>query len=119
MFARLFKRKQNNDHDEILNEGLSLAMEWGKNWLQPIQERLQRAHPELSKDELDDLNDKAQAAMRFDYDLVYASVERDGKAIGDRDFAREVKSRYPWVNEKNVRHMYSPGRYYAWKDFGS
>ena len=33
----------------ILNEGLSLAMEWGEQWLCPIQERLATAHPELSR----------------------------------------------------------------------
>lgn len=119
MFTRLFKGKKANDRDELLNEGLSLAMEWGKNWLQPIQERLQRRHLELSKEELDELNDKAQAAMKFGHNLVYESVERDGKAIADQDFAREVQVRYPWVHEKNIRHMYSQGRYYAWKDFGS
>jgi hypothetical protein len=32
-------------NDDILNAGLHLAMEWGEDWLTPIQERLGSSYP--------------------------------------------------------------------------
>ena len=37
--------------DALLNEGLGLAMDWGENWLSPINVRLRKLHPYLSFDE--------------------------------------------------------------------
>ena len=51
------KRKDGYDENQILNYGLDFAMQWGENWMQPIQERLSTKFPDLSSEDLDKYND--------------------------------------------------------------
>ena len=53
-----------------LNVGLNIAMEWGEDWLQPIQERLRAQFPKLDVATLDECNEICQAAMRTGYELA-------------------------------------------------
>lgn len=107
-----------NPRDALLNEGLDLAMEWGKDWLKPIQTRLAKRHPELTQKELDELNVTCQAAMRFGHGVVYDLALASGKNTKREDFEPVIKARYPWINHKNISHLFSQGMYYAWKDTG-
>ena len=104
--------------EALLNEGLDLAMEWGKNWLKPIQERLAVHHPELSQDELNEINAICQSTMKFGHDYVYNLALKTGKDTKKSDLELAMQSRYPWVNAKNISHLFSQGMYYAWKDTG-
>ena len=104
--------------EALLNEGLDLAMEWGKNWLKPIQERLAVRHPELSQDELNEINATCQSTMKFGHDYVYNLALKTGKDTKKSDLELAMQSRYPWVNAKNISHLFSQGMYYAWKDTG-
>jgi hypothetical protein len=104
--------------EALLNEGLDLAMEWGKNWLKPIQERLAVRHPELSQDELNEINAICQSTMKFGHDYVYNLALKTGKDTKKSDLELAMQSRYPWVNAKNISHLFSQGMYYAWKDTG-
>jgi len=107
-----------SSRDALLNEGLDFAMAFGKNWLKPIQDRLAARHPELSQDELNEVNTICQAAMKFGHDYVYDLAVKAGKNTKQSDFEPAMKSRYAWVNAKNVSHLFSQGMYYAWKDTG-
>lgn len=49
----------------LLNEGLAMGMEFGTNWLQPIQKRLAKKHPQLSQAELDEYDRVCREAMNF------------------------------------------------------
>jgi hypothetical protein len=60
----------------LLNYALDLAQEWGGDWLKPVQERLRKAYPEMTQDELDRLNSIAQAAMKAGHELVYSMAEQ-------------------------------------------
>lgn len=99
-----------------MNYALDLAQEWGEEWLKPTQERLQKAYPNLSQTELDRLNSIAQDAMKFGHDLVYSMAEKEGKNISEGTWHEAYTARYPWVDKKNLRHLFSTGKYYAWKD---
>lgn len=99
-----------------MNFALHLAQEWGSNWLKPIQGRLCKAYPDLSPEELDKYNAIAQNAMHFGYNLVSSMAEKQGQVIDKAQWKIEYLSRYPWVNDKNLNHLYSKGNYYAWKD---
>lgn len=102
--------------DALLNEGLKLAMEWGQDFLEPVQGRLGARHPDLSGDQLDELNATCQAAMKFGHDFVYGLAQKSGGNTRYADFEPAMKARYPWVDAKNVGRLFNQGMYYAWKD---
>ena len=99
-----------------MNFALDLAQEWGEDWLQPIQGRLSAAYPNLTREELDRYNTIAQDAMHFGHGLVYSMMEKQGKNIDEAQWKKDYLTRYPWVDDKNLNHLFSTGKYYAWKD---
>ena len=109
---------ETSSRDALLNEGLHLAMEWGADWLKPIQGRLGARHPDLSLEQLNEINSICQAAMKFGHDFVYDLALKSGKDTKYESFEPAMKARYPWVNSKNASHLFSQGMYYAWKDTG-
>lgn len=118
----------------VLNQGLALAMEWGENWLQPIQERLAKTAPALSMSDLDQVNEICQQAMRRGHELAANPCtffgieppifERDrlkAKASEEKfrqlreDFRRTMREEYPWINDDNLGKLFSQGVYYGMK----
>jgi hypothetical protein len=101
------------DRNKILNVGLSLAMEFGKHWLEPIQSRLAKSFPDLSPSELDEYNSICKSVMEFSNNLVYSMVEREGE--NQKDWKAAILRSYPWINKENLSHLFSQGVYYARK----
>lgn len=93
-------------------------MEFGFNWLQPVQSRLAKLYPELSETELENYNLQCKTAMTRGHEQVYALAEQSGKDASFDIFAANYSTSYPWVNDKNLKHIFSQGMYYAWKDIG-
>ena len=116
LFGRRKLNIEQHDKEALMNFALDLAQEWGDDWLKPIQGRLSKAYPNFTRDELDKYNAIAQDAMQFGHDLVYSMVEQQGKNIDGAQWKKEYLSRYPWVDDKNLKHLFSTGNYYAWKD---
>lgn len=54
-------------------------MEFGSNWLQPIQSQLVRLHPNLYDIELYDYNSRCQTEMKTGHVQDYALAEQSGK----------------------------------------
>ncbi len=102
------------DNPEILNTSLELALEWGKNWLQPIQSRLAKQFPHLSQQELDNYNHLAQEIMHYGWAII-----KDMNFIDDPNasaaFKSKVLERYPSINQDNLSRLFSQGCYYALK----
>lgn len=99
----------------LRNEGLSLAMEWGKDWLTPIQSRLAARHPELSAAELDELDAVCRATMRFGHQLVAEFVSAHGPDVPRGKIAATLRAQHPWVDDENMARLHSQGVYYAMK----
>ncbi|WP_018294320.1 hypothetical protein [Mariprofundus ferrooxydans] len=120
LLALIFRRRKPNvkKHGEeaLLNYALDLAQEWGNEWLKPIQERLGNVYPHLTQEQLDKHNAIAQDAMKYGHDLVYSMAEEQGKDINESKWKEVYLSHYPWVDSKNLKHLFSTGSYYAWKD---
>jgi hypothetical protein len=116
----LFRRRKPSlrkyGENALLNYALELAQEWGENWLLPIQERLGKAYPQLSPQELEHYNAVVQAAMKCGHDLVYSMAEEYGKDVSEPNWRETYLAQYPWVDKKNLSHLFSTGMYYAWKD---
>ena len=115
----IFKRlKQPYDEAQILNDGLRLAMAFGDDWLKPIQTRLVRLYPELDMRELDEYNNKCQFVMKAGHDLAYSLGKESGKKASFNNFRKNLGESFPWINDKNLKRLFSQGMYYAYKDFG-
>jgi hypothetical protein len=103
--------------DDILDHGLRLALAFGPDWLQPIQERLARRFPTLSRGELDEYDARCRqvrdAAQRRLGELVATAGDLD--AVREQ-WNAEVRAEHPWLSEETLGHLYSQGCYYLYKD---
>jgi hypothetical protein len=90
-------------------------MEWGADWLTPIQDRLSTIYSGLSAAELIEINAVCQTAMKFGHDTVCSLAWKSGLGTKFEDFEPIMKSQYPWVNAKNMSRLFSQGMYYAMK----
>lgn len=112
-----------NSREEILNKGLKFALEFGKNWMQPINERLSRRFPDLTHAELEEFN-KICEQVRND-SLIHMSerlqnITEQQQEITEKELKSElakwVNEQFPWVSKSNIKRIYSQGMYYGWKD---
>ena len=107
-----------------LNVGLRIAMEWGEDWLQPIQERVGTRFPKLDEATLDECNEICQAGMRTGNELAVECMRgiglsdklsrEKGHEIQSR-FSSEMRAQFPWIDDDNLGRLYSQGCYYAMK----
>jgi hypothetical protein len=99
-----------------LNKGLALAMDWGKDWLMPIQERLRAWDSSITPAQADAINEICQRAMRFGWELVR---KQNGSALSDaeldEEFRQKMLAKFPWVDRENLSRLYSQALYYAMK----
>jgi hypothetical protein len=104
------------DHN-VLNVGLDFALEFGPNWLAPIQNRLATQFPSLTPAELDAYDRSCREVMRYGHQLV-PTVVKTLDSSTEESFARFtelVHHRFAWVSEDNLRRLFSQGCYYALK----
>ena len=101
--------------EELLNEGLALAMDWGESWLSPIQSRLRKLHPFLAGDELDAYNAACQGAMRLAHETVHSQLRTGTANPSLAALSSTVRAAYPWVSEENLERLLKQGLYYAAK----
>ena len=118
----MFFKKNTYSENEILNIGLDFAMEFGKNWMAPIQERLGKKIPSLSEQELNRYNSQCKAMLDDAIKILFKMLENiDSKKPKNKSelwiqFGEVVASKYGWVNKQNLEHLFSQAMYYAWKD---
>jgi hypothetical protein len=102
-------------NEEILNVGLDLALEWGKDWLEPIQQRLAKKYPRLTEEELDGYNAVCRQAMDFSHSSVGDLADTRGLDVPYEEFVKLIRARLPWISDKNLSRAYSQGMYYIRK----
>jgi hypothetical protein len=101
----------------ILNVGLDFALEFGPNWLAPIQDRLASQFPSLTPAELDAYERTCREVMNFGHKLV-PTVVTSLDISTEQAFARFTEllhQRYEWISEDHLRRLFSQGCYYALK----
>lgn len=98
-------------------------MEFGPNWLQPIQSRLSETFPDLQTEELNKYDSISRTAMRDGHEFIYKTLETaadEKRKIKEKDVSDELqlflRKKYPWVDSGNLKRIVSQGFYYAWKD---
>ncbi|MCA9643383.1 MAG: hypothetical protein H6718_10950 [Polyangiaceae bacterium] len=102
---------------ELANLSLRLALEWGEDWLVPIQERLSQIRPDLTQAQLDDC--QADAKRVFDHALKLGreALKRHGlEGSAAADASRQaLLEAFPWLDEANLSRLVSQSLYYALK----
>ncbi len=111
--GKLFHRRASRE--ALLNEGLALAMDWGDDWLSPINARLHERHRYLGADELAALNSECQGAMRCGHEIAHARLQTDNRPVDIETFARLVRERHSWVSQENATRLLNQSVYYAAK----
>ena len=101
--------------EQLLNYALSLAQEWGPNWMKPINDRLKNIYPDMEPKRVDKYSRVAREAMIEGYDVVSKMLESHGKNLSKEQFQESFIFKYPWVNERNISDLMSTGTYYHHK----
>lgn len=101
----------------ILNKVFKKSLEFGDNWLLPIDEIVEKTYPKLPAEEKTKLALTVDKSRKKIFDFIYNNYEynneENDKALekGARDL---IKHFYPWMNEKNIKKSINQGFYYAW-----
>ncbi len=118
---RLFGFKKTKEG--ILNDGLKISLQWGRNWMQPIQDRLKRRFPKLTKEELDFYDSICRKTrdngLNFIFDRLKEACDNDlllDKGRFRSDFNKMMLDESGWITRSNLNRIFSQGMYYAWKD---
>lgn len=103
---------------EILNIGLVFSMEFGKNWMQPINKRLHNRFPELTYAELEDYNLVCQEANKVAHNYIYSNPKKINGVynfMNLEEFSHFMLKEFNWISEKNMISLYNQSCYYASK----
>ena len=122
-FLSRFFKKNIPSEEEILNLGLNYAMEFGSNWLQPIQTRLSKKIPGLTKPEFDRFDQVCRTAMNAGHNFIYeklSNLYNNQQTIASTQLAMDfkvfMKEKFVWIDDSNLHRLLSQCMYYAWKD---
>lgn len=100
-------------HDPILlNSALEFASEWGSNFRKPILERMLQRHPDLSEEEILELEAEAKRAETCIVDL--ADQEFSG-SLSENDIVRMTRDQFPWIADEHLNRIKNIGMYWARK----
>lgn len=111
------------DEKLILNKGLEFALEFGPNWLQPLQSRLSDKFPALTPDQLDKFDSICRKTRddgnRYLFQILETTAQ-EKKKIRMQDLTAKLNSLLldscPWIDEENLKRILNQGMYYAWKE---
>ena len=103
---------------EILNYGLQLSMEFGKNWLKPINERLAIKFPDLNRQQQEECNMICKKVHQIAHNYVIENPVHSNLGIEFVDFYQFrlfILAKYGWLSTTNLQRLYSQSCYYAYK----
>ena len=87
---------------EILNVGLDFSMEFGKNWLQPINQRLKNKFLELSSDELEECNNICKEVNKIANNFILDNPVKNTSDLSFVDFSEFdnfMKLSFNWISK--------------------
>ena len=112
---RVFANKPNILSDyEVLNKALNLSLEWGKEYLKPLNNKIMNAVPHMSGKDIE----KVVAYITTVRDDILWKIYYDHYDSKSEDFFIDVQKeticKYSWINKSNLSSLHSQGCYYAW-----
>ena len=122
IFSKIFNKSQASE-TEILNSGLDFAMEFGENFLKPIQGRLSKKYRFLNETELDNYNLICKSAKDEGQKYIYDFLEKlstENNNISENNLKNNlsnfIREKYSWISENNLNRLFSQACYFAYKD---
>lgn len=91
-------------------------MDWRENWLCPINDRLSILYPELTDLELINCNTLCKEVKKSANNFIFDNPIQNGAEISFIDFVlfkALMIEKYDWINDDNLRRLYSKSCYYA------
>jgi hypothetical protein len=102
----------------LRNQALALAMDWGPEWLQPIQGRLAVACPQLDAGQRDALDALARQTMHAAHEALHALL-RDPRGVFEipslEAFSASLGPRFAWLDATQRSRLHSQSIYYLRK----
>lgn len=94
---------------------MNLSLEWGENWLRPVDERLKAIFKSINDDEAK----RIDIFIREAREDIFKMVEQHYlKELSEEQLKLNLKEKYSFLNDDNYKRLLSQGMYYAWKDNG-
>ncbi len=115
LLARTFPNREGLLQDAALcNTAMSRIVYFGPDLVQPTDNKLMAALPDLSGEDIDALAAYV-TAVREDvhWNIYYPNWDRKADDL-TIDGMAEARAKYPWLSEENLRALHSTGTYYAW-----
>ncbi|MDC7956213.1 hypothetical protein PKF05_10280 [Fusobacterium simiae] len=98
----------------ILNIALKRHLEWGKEMLIPLETKLLKDIPNISTDDLKKLVDYIKNISKdILWKIYYSNYDRKTNELKTNTVS-EIKNKYPWIDEENLKTLHLQGMYYAW-----
>ena len=96
---------------DIQNAALRLSLEWGENFMAPIQARLRETFPELTPDQADELEKSSRQIQSFAFALY---EELYFEKMTRAEVEAKIKVAHAFLDADNMARLYNQGMYYAW-----
>lgn len=100
-----------------------MAMEFGENWLQPVNSRLKDKFGFLSDEEITLYSSICKDALDDSSSFIIGrltEIADECETIKDSEFKEEFEryflQKFNWVNKSNIKRAYSQGMYYSWRE---
>ena len=101
--------------NDILNVAMNLTLEWGKNWLSPVDDRLKGFFPNIGDDKAKRIDTYIKETRNDIFNIIEQYYLKE---LSDTQMKLKIKDKYPFMNNDNYTRLLSQGMYYAWKDNG-
>lgn len=96
---------------DVYNTAVMLSLEWGENWLKPIQERLRHYFPDVSEEEATQLDHHCREMMKVAMEVAEQYFFE--KIYSLEEAKRMLKERFPKLAEDNLSRLFSQAIWYV------
>jgi hypothetical protein len=95
---------------EVLNAALELATEWGENFRKPIGDRMKARFPELSDEEIEQIEALVRKAEFCIYEVA---AKEELSEISEGEISLIAAEEFPWIEDSQIARLKNIGMYYA------
>lgn len=113
--ALKYKNQENILNDKTtLNTALKRHLEWGKEMKISFESKLLKDIPNISVGDIKKLTEYIKnISENILWDIYYNNYDRKTDKL-KIDSLSEIKNKYPWIDEENLKILHTQGMYYAW-----
>lgn len=100
---------------DILNAAMNISLEWGENWLKPINERLLAVYPNVSEEKAKEIDTYIRVARE---DIFKVIEQYYLKELSEIQAISIIQEKYTFLDDDTLKRLFNQGMYYAWRDNG-